>query len=245
MDPETVRSTFRQPEAVAHYRRNAAELGLWRSEEKLIRHLFREDETLLDLGCGAGRVAIGLWELGYRHVLGIDYSPEMIREARLLAARLECGIAWRLGDATGLELDDGAVDGVVFSFNGLMQIPGRKRRRHALTEIRRVLRAGGAFLFTTHDREHRSFREFLKTQEWLWSRGEQPPGLEEFGDNFFHSPEGDVFMHLPDRGEILEDLEACGWTHESDAMRCEIAQEPVGVRRFSDECRFWVARKPA
>ncbi len=243
MDTEKVRETFRQPEAVEHYRRSAVDIGLWRSEEKLVRELFLEQETLLDLGCGAGRICLGLWELGYQHLLGVDYSPEMIGEARRLANRLEYGIAFRKGDATGLELDDGAFDGVIFGFNGLMQIPGRERRRGALAEIHRVLRPGGAFLFTTHDREHRSFRAFLETHQLLWSRGEQSPELEEFGDNFFKAPEGQVFMHLPNRTEVLEDLAACGWTHEFDAMRSEIANEPADVREFSDECRFWVARK--
>jgi hypothetical protein len=54
-----------------------------------------------------------------------------------------------------------------------------------------------------------------------------------------------VFMHLPDRREILEDLAATGWTHEWDEMRRRIAAESKDVRDFSDECRFWLARKPA
>ena len=50
-------------------------------------------------------------------------------------------------------------------------------------------------------------------------------------------------MHLPDRDEILEDLAATGWTHEFDAMRRQLASESRAVLDFSDECRFWVARK--
>ena len=50
-------------------------------------------------------------------------------------------------------------------------------------------------------------------------------------------------MHLPDRAEILADLAATGWTHEFDAMRTELAKESRPVLDFSDECRFWVARR--
>ena len=46
-----------------------------------------------------------------------------------------------------------------------------------------------------------------------------------------------------DRAEIIADLKATGWNLEFDAMRREIAEESLAVRNFSDECRFWVARK--
>jgi hypothetical protein len=50
-------------------------------------------------------------------------------------------------------------------------------------------------------------------------------------------------MHLPDRDEILADLRATGWEHVHDVMRREVARESRAVRNFSDECRFWVARR--
>ncbi len=243
MEPERVRQTFRQPEAVAHYTRAARDLGLWRSEVRLLTGLFRDHDSLLDLGCGAGRIAFGLWELGYHRLQGIDYSVEMIREARRIARLRRYGIDFRTADAIALRLDDDSLDGVIFGFNGLMQIPGRERRRRAMGEVRRVVRPGGRFVFTTHDREHRVFRDFLRVQTTIWACGEQPVELEEFGDNFFRAPEGEIFMHLPNRTEILEDLEITGWRHQSDLMRHEIANESAEVRRFSDECRFWVAEK--
>jgi hypothetical protein len=50
-------------------------------------------------------------------------------------------------------------------------------------------------------------------------------------------------MHLPDRAEVLADLAATGWTHRFDAARRDIARETSAVREFSDECRFWAARR--
>jgi hypothetical protein len=52
-------------------------------------------------------------------------------------------------------------------------------------------------------------------------------------------------MHLPNRAEILADLEATGWKHEFDSMRSKLAKETKAVRDFSDECRFWVATREA
>lgn len=244
MSPDTVKEHFRDPRAVDHYGRAASSVGLWLSEEKVFRKFFRPEETLLDVGCGAGRISIGLWELGYRHLLGIDFSPEMIERARRITRLLEYGISFRCGDATDLELDDDSFDGAIFSFNGLMQIPRRERRRRAFSEIGRVVRPGGFFVFTTHDRANRRFKNFWLEEEERWARHQQDQRLEEMGDRYFEAATGCTFMHIPTRTEVLEDLAATGWEHQGDLWRHEIAKEPADVREFSDECRFWIVRKP-
>jgi hypothetical protein len=43
--------------------------------------------------------------------------------------------------------------------------------------------------------------------------------------------------------EIIEDLKSTGFIIETDVLRKDIANESDQVRHFSDECRFWVARK--
>lgn len=141
----------------------------------------------------------------------------------------------------------GAFAGVLFLFNGLMQIPGRENRRAALRGLLALARPGAPLLFTTHDRDDEpGERRHWKRQAELWAQGKQDPALLEFGDRYFVDDDDyRVFMHLPDRAEILEDLAATGWVREWDEMRRRIAVESKGVRDFSDECRFWLARKPA
>ncbi|CAN5545830.1 hypothetical protein BH24ACT5_BH24ACT5_26730 [soil metagenome] len=56
----------------------------------------------------------------------------------------------RLGDARYLEFPDARFDLVVFSSNGLDAL-GHEDRMLALTEIRRVLRTRGRFLFSSHN----------------------------------------------------------------------------------------------
>src|SRR3954462_6917829 len=129
-------------------------------------------------------------------------------------------------------------------FNGLMQIPGREKRRAALRELHRVCAPGAPLLFTTHDREHsEAERALWRTETKRWVHAQQDPRLVEFGDRYFEDEAGRTFMHLPDRAEILADLAATGWRHEFDAMRTEVARESRAVLDFSDECRFWVAQK--
>ncbi|MBL9209033.1 MAG: methyltransferase domain-containing protein [Opitutaceae bacterium] len=252
IDSATVRADFNDLLSVVHYTRAAHELGLWQSERRLIERFFPDRATpLLEAGCGAGRVTLGLWELGYRHLTAFDFAEELVDQARSLAAERQAGaITFLHADATrllagpGQPWDDERFRGALFMFNGLMQIPGRAHRRNALRQLHRVCAPGAPLLFTTHDRDSSPTERALWRLETLrWVRGEQDPRLVEFGDRYFEDETGRTFMHLPDRKEILEDLAATGWSHTFDAMRTEVARESRAVRDFSDECRFWAARR--
>jgi len=264
---EIVRADFNDLPAVLHYTRAAHELGLWQSERVLIERFFPDrTSSLLEAGCGAGRVTIGLWEMGYRHLTAFDFAQELVDQAISLAAERKAdGIRFLHADATDLgraglrpalehraaheggsqtRPTSGLFHGALFMFNGLMQIPGREHRRAALRELHGACAPGAPLLFTTHDRDHSPTERAMWRLETLrWVRGEQDPRLVEFGDRYFEDNAGRTFMHLPDRREILEDLAATGWARAFDALRGEVARESKAVRDFSDECRFWVARK--
>ncbi|MBT5901074.1 MAG: class I SAM-dependent methyltransferase [Opitutaceae bacterium] len=242
--PEEVKTSFREEAAVSHYEAATINIGLWRSEEAVLRRVFKTDQTLLELGCGAGRIALGMWELGFRGILGTDLSREMITAARRLAAKLGYSVPLRVADATKLPFEDHMFAGVIFGFNGLMQIPTRELRRKALSEMRRVTESGGHGVFTTHDRNVGSPAGFWEAEQIRWAQGEQDARLNEFGDRITASDHGDIFIHIPDRQEIIEDLKASGWTILEDAMRSEIQTEPDDVREFSVDCRFWVVENP-
>lgn len=236
-----VRSWFADPVAVEHYARAATNLGLWRSETIVLTQVFARSDRLLDIGCGTGRITFGLGQLGYENLTAIDFCPEMIAAAQQVPAAGRHSIRFAIGDATALEQADASFDGVVFGFNGLMQIPRRERRRQALLELRRVVRAGGRIVFTTHDRNFEFARAEWEEERMRWAAGQISEGLIEFGDRILQRPEGRIFMHLPDRDEVLADLASTGWSHDYDERRSRIANESPAVRDFSDECRFWVA----
>ncbi|NBB79408.1 MAG: methyltransferase domain-containing protein [Verrucomicrobia bacterium] len=244
MDAREINAYFDAPTVVAHYAQAAGELGLWRSEEKIFTRLFHPDQSILELGCGCGRIAIGLHELGFRNVLASDFSKEMIARARHLAKMLEYSIPFRVCDATQLEFEAEVFDGAIFGFNGLMQISTRAGRERALREVLRVLRPGAWFCFTTHDRERSPHQAFWAAEKSRWEVGGQNAELEVFGDRAEATEDGLHFMHVPSQAEMTALLEQVGFRLEATVMRSELAREPAAVEAFADDCRFWVVQKP-
>ncbi|GIK99992.1 MAG: hypothetical protein BroJett029_42010 [Alphaproteobacteria bacterium] len=247
---EIVRADFNDVTAVVHYTRAAHALGLWASERILIDRYFTDKSAhLLEAGCGAGRVAMALWELGYRRLHAFDFAEELLAQAQGLFRERGADITLFHADATRLTeappVHDQRFDGVLFMFNGLMQIPLRRNRRRALRQLAAVCKSGATLLFTTHDRNSSAAEQALwRLEARRWAQGKQHPALREFGDRYFEEEgTGRTFMHLPDRAEILADLKATGWIHEHDVLRRAVAAESAAVRDFSDECRFWIARK--
>lgn len=245
MKSEEVEATFCTEEVVDHYSKAAQRVGLWISEEKIFQQVFPKETRILELGCGAGRISFGLWELGYRSLLGIDYAKPMIKEARRLTKLLEYGTHFHHGDATQLNFDDETFEGGIFGFNGLMQIPFSELRKKALEEMFRVLVPGSYFVFTTHDRDLPKSRKFWEKERLLWRKEKQDPALNEFGDRLAEMEHGPSFMHVPSREEVISLVKSVGFRLEVDVLRSIIANEPVDVREFSDDCRFWVVQKPA
>lgn len=243
MKRETVQQYFESEAVVEHYAEAAARIGLWRSEEKLLTHLFGTEDSILELGCGAGRIAFGLYELGYHNVMATDYAKAMVERARQMATILEYRIPMQVADATALKFEDASFDGAIFGFNGLMQIPRAAAREQALAEIYRVLKPGAWFVFTSHDREVSRHQQFWSEERERWEQAEQNPELDEFGDRTEQTALGQHYMHVPTTEELEAMLARVGFRLEAHALRSSLANEPQEVREFSDDCRFWVVQK--
>ncbi len=103
----------------------------------------------LDLGVGAGRTTVHVLPL-VREYVGIDRSAAMVEACR---RRVGAHARARLLalDARDLRaLGPEPFDVVWFSLNGIDAM-GRRGRRRAIAEARRVLAPGGTFCFSSHN----------------------------------------------------------------------------------------------
>jgi ubiquinone/menaquinone biosynthesis C-methylase UbiE len=228
-----------------HYQEATRRVGMWASEELVFRQSFPDREaSLLELGCGTGRICLSLWMLGYENLTATDFSKPMVERAMMNQDERGSGVRFAVEDATSLSFPGNSFDGLIFGFNGLMQIPGRVNRQKAMSEAFRVLKDGTRFVFTTHDRAFPKWKKFWSVEKKKWRAGEQDESLIDFGDRFEETSKGKLFIHVPDNTEIRKDLKKAGFVVERDLLRSRLAEESQLVNEFSDECRFWVARKP-
>ena len=245
MQVDKVKEYYLSDTVVDYYAEATSSVGLWVSEAKIFGRVFGDCKaSILEVGCGCGRICFGLNELGYKNLLGIDFSKKMIKKARQIARIRQVGLSFQVADATELPFSDNLFEGAIFGFNGLMQIPGRDSRRAALKEVFRVLSPGSYFVFTTHEREMNKWKKFWKKERERWRKGKQAKDLGEYGDRYEPTKLGNLFIHVPAKNDVVKDLKSIGFRLEADVLRSQVAIESEPVREFSDECRFWVARKP-
>jgi len=105
------------------------------------------DKSVLDLGCGGGFMAEPLARQG-AHVIGVDPSAPAIAMARRHAKIGGLSIDYRVGTGEHLPVAERAVD-IVLCVDVLEHV---RDLDAVISEIRRVLRPGGLFLFDTINR---------------------------------------------------------------------------------------------
>jgi ubiquinone/menaquinone biosynthesis C-methylase UbiE len=138
-------------------------LLLWGRErsfrEKLLSHAaLRRGESVLDIGCGTGSLAILAKEQvgSVGAVRAIDASAEMIARARAKARRARVEVDFRQAPAQALPFPDAEFD-VVLSTLMLHHLP-RSARTQLASEARRVLKPGGRVLVVDFTKPSRRSR---------------------------------------------------------------------------------------
>jgi len=125
--------------AAEYVRRIAGELEHKPFDRELLDRfaaMFDASDTVCDVGCGPAHVARYLHERGIK-VTGVDLSPEMVEQARMLNPELDI----RQGDMMSLDVPDDSWAGIV-AFYSLIHIP-RTDVARALSELGRCLRPDG------------------------------------------------------------------------------------------------------
>jgi SAM-dependent methyltransferase len=162
---------------------------------------------VLDVGCGAGRVA--LWLQGRGHeVVAIDISPLALEVSRARGMR-DC----RLMDVRDLDLPDGHFDTVVMFGNNFGIAGGIPETRRMLDGLNRVTREDGIVIASTRDPLKTDNPVHLVYHEQN-RRRRRPPGLVKIRICFRGECDGWFELLMVGEEELVEVLEPTGWTLE-------------------------------
>jgi ubiquinone/menaquinone biosynthesis C-methylase UbiE len=112
------------------------------------------DGPIVELAVGSGRVAIPIAQATGRSVIGIDFSPTMLEQARARAAEAGVALDLREGDMRDLELDEPAAL-IYCPFRALLHLPTWTDRRRTFERVAASLGPGGRFAWNAFAFDHR------------------------------------------------------------------------------------------
>ncbi|MBN1148867.1 MAG: methyltransferase domain-containing protein [Anaerolineales bacterium] len=185
-------------------------MGGFQSTQELIRLLeIRQDDTVLDVGCGAGATAVYLAsEVGCR-VTAVDLRDSMIELTRQRAERerLLERIQLRQADARQLPFEDGSFDALVCE--SVLTFVDDKQK--AIDEFARLVKAGGR----------------IGLNEQFWARPPTPEMLEYVRRTW-------EFSDLPTVDQWLGMLQTAGLEQvQAIEFKIDARRESSQVSRYS------------
>ena len=93
---------------------------------------------ILDIGCGYGRTLNELYNVGYKNLIGIDFSEGMIKRAKEKYHNID----FYVKNGEKLDIKDSSIDGVIL-LGVLTCIVSGDKQKGLINEIYRVLKKGG------------------------------------------------------------------------------------------------------
>jgi len=119
------------------------ECGGYRADLPLWRELAAQEAgPVLDVGAGAGRVALDLARAGH-DVTALDLDADLLAELRARAEREGLSVRTEQADAAGFELSGPLFGLILVPMQTIQLLPGRAARSAFLASAREHLAAGG------------------------------------------------------------------------------------------------------
>jgi demethylmenaquinone methyltransferase/2-methoxy-6-polyprenyl-1,4-benzoquinol methylase len=176
--PDQVRIMFDRIAPVYDAMNRVMTMGLDRKWRRLTAAaVVRPGNRVLDACCGTGDLALADREAG-GHVIGVDFSEQMLARARVKAPDVE----WVRADATSLPFEDAAFEAVTVGF-GIRNLADLEA---GLRELARVLVPGGKLGCLEITRPRGVLRPFFR----LWFDGLVPLAGKLL-------PGGSAYSYLP------------------------------------------------
>ncbi len=192
---------LRSAEMVAGYDGMMAISPLASFDVEFCKQHFANPGSVVDLGCGTGRLAQHFSSNGYSYT-GVDLSEEMLAVARQQPGTY---LQRNLVDAT--PLPGAPFDYATCLFSTLGMVRGAKERQQVLRNIHAMLRPGGLLVVHAHN------RYFLELGLRGWFSGDITQ-TQAYGG-------APLTLHHFSQGELLKDLRSARFAIE--------AVQPIGL----------------
>ncbi|MFH8800114.1 class I SAM-dependent methyltransferase [Streptomyces sp. NPDC017936] len=170
----------------------------WGPDDDFYLDLVMSARTVLDVGCGTGRLLARAAAGGHPgRLVGLDPAAAMLVQARRRAP----GVEWVLGDLRA-RLWDGDFDLVVMTGHAFQVLLGDEELRAALLAVRAALGAGGRFVFETRHPGARAW------EGWTPDRVREVTDTEGRAVRVWHEVEGEP---AGDRVTFTETFASARW----------------------------------
>lgn len=131
-------------------------LNPWGPGDDFYLGLVREARSVLDIGCGTGRLLRRARAEGHQgRLMGLDPAPAMLVQAR----RARPDVEWVLGD-TRVRRWDGEFDLVVMTGHAFQELVDDEEIRSCLRAVRAALGADGRFVFESRNPAARAWERW-------------------------------------------------------------------------------------
>lgn len=124
-------------------------------------------------------------------------------------------------------------------------IPGKVNRDNVLKEVYRVLKPGGLYIFTAHNRDDSGpFQSFWDEEKIRWETGTQDKSLDMFGDKYSIDKSGQTcFVHFSNIEEMIEFIKQENLEIVEYKKNTDISEESLERKAFAGNTVFWVVKK--
>ena len=137
------------------------QLHTWGKEDDFFMELLQltKAKKIADLGCGTGRVTIGLAKAGYE-ITGIDPNEEAVLRAQNKDNAQS--VSWIIGDSQ--DLTTNAYDAVIMTANVAQVFISDESWNSVLQDVFTALKTGGHFIFDARNPQAKAWEEWQKDE---------------------------------------------------------------------------------
>lgn len=130
-------------------------------EVALLKELVEKDDTILEMGCGTGRLTVEMAKSGY-DVSGYDYTQRhaQITKEKLAENRIDAKVFQ--GDWHNNALKDESFDAVYSLGRNILHDYSVISQAELFREAARILKDGGKFIFDIPNREKGGYKELVE-----------------------------------------------------------------------------------